>query len=426
MIWTVFKISALRLWNNKQELALAFALPVLFFSLFALVFSRGIGQPLSSVRVSFVDDDRTPESLAMIRAACQHAEIRPVTGLAHTHADWPIDRLARTLISRENAEVVVHIPAGFTTQDPQAPHLSIGLLNEGTNQIAHRLVQACLAEAIAMQFAEANMQSALQSRPQFSLASARRSILAEPTTSPRPSLPTHSLPTHSRPADGQPADGEPAEPQVFQSVNAFASNKHQPRVAMYAAGIAVMFLLFSASGTGASLLEEREAGTLNRLLSSRLNLTQLLLGKWFYMSALGVAQLGIMFLWGQLVFGVDLLGHLPGFVAIAGATSAASSSFALFLASICRSRQQLHAMSVVLILSMSAVGGSMIPRYIMSDSMKNLGKFTFNGWALDGFQKVFWYDLPIAAIRLELGVLLSITLILGIAARLLAQRWGAT
>ena len=73
---------------------------------------------------------------------------------------------------------------------------------------------------------------------------------------------------------------------------------------------------------------------------------------------------------------------------------------------------------------MSAVGGSMVPRYVMSESMKQLGKFTFNGWALDGFQKIFWYDLPLSAIRAEVGVLVAITLMLGLAARLLAQRWS--
>jgi ABC-2 type transport system permease protein len=218
---------------------------------------------------------------------------------------------------------------------------------------------------------------------------------------------------------------ESSEPAVFKSVNAFASNKHQPKVAMVAAGIAVMFLLFSANGAGASLLEEREAGTLGRLLSSRLSLNELLIGKWLYITGLGCTQLFVMFAWGQIVFQVDLMGHLAGFTAMTFATSAACASFALFLASLCKSRQQLHGVSVVLVLTMSAIGGSMVPRYIMSDSMKQLGKFTFNGWALDGFQKVFWYDLPLSEIRLEVLILLSITLLLGFVASILARRWGA-
>lgn len=410
MIWTVCQISILRLWNNKQELVLAFVVPMIFFSIFALVFSRGVGQTVSQVRVAFVDDDQSRESLAIIREACSHPEIKLVTGIGRTSTDWPIDKLSRTLISRRNVEVVVHIPHGFTTQNPDAPTLSIHLFNEGVNPIGHRLVQASLAESIAMQLSAISLAATKPVRPEVVFASTSTASTNAASNS-KPSTTTQGL--------------ESSEPAVFKSVNAFASNKHQPKVAMVAAGIAVMFLLFSANGAGASLLEEREAGTLGRLLSSRLSLNELLIGKWLYITGLGCTQLFAMFAWGQIVFQVDMTGHLAGFAAMTFATSAACASFALFLASLCKSRQQLHGVSVVLVLTMSAIGGSMVPRYIMSDTMKQLGKFTFNGWALDGFQKVFWYDLPLSEIRLEVFILLSITLLLGLVASILARRWGA-
>lgn len=410
MIWTVCKISILRLWNNKQELALAFAVPILFFSIFAVVFSRGVGQSVSQVRVAFVDDDHSRESIGVIRDACTHSEIKMVTGVGRTSAEWPIEKLSKTLLSRRGVEVVVHIPAGFTTQDPDAPTLSIHLFNEGVNPIGHRLVQASLAESIAMQLSKMSVAAAKSSNSEVVFANANSNV--------------SSVSNSSSKAFASAKSENDVEPTVFKSVNVFASNKHQPKVAMVAAGIAVMFLLFSANGAGASLLEEREAGTLNRLLSSRLTLSDLLIGKWLYITSLGCTQLLAMFVWGQLVFAVDLVGHLAGFAAMAFATSAACASFALFLASLCKSRQQLHGVSIVLVLTMSAVGGSMVPRYIMSDTMKQLGKFTFNGWALDGFQKVFWYDLSVNDIRLEIFILLVITLVLGLAANLLARRWS--
>jgi len=409
MIWTVCEISILRLWNNKQELALAFVVPMIFFSIFAMVFSRGVGQSVSQVRVAFVDDDHSSESIAIIREASTHPEIKLVTGVGRTSDGWPIEKLSRMLIIRFKVEVVVHIPAGFTAQDPDAPTLSIHLFNEGVNPIGHRLVQASLAESIAMQLSVMSLAGAKPTRSEVVFASASaNSVLNSNSNST----------TTAKNADF-------AEPSVFKSVNAFASNKHQPKVAMVAAGIAVMFLLFSANGAGASLLEEREAGTLGRLLSSRLTLNQLLIGKWLYITGLGCTQLLAMFAWGQLVFEVDLVGHFAGFAAMTFATAAACASFALFLASLCKSRHQLHGVSVVLVLTMSAVGGSMVPRYIMSDTMKQLGKFTFNGWALDGFQKVFWYDQPLSAIRLEVFILLAITLLLGLVASLMTRRWGA-
>lgn len=418
---TVFKISVLRLWNNRQELVLVFLVPIMFFSIFALIFSRGVGVSLAQVRVSFVDDDKSDASRALIKAACARDEIQPVAGIWRTSRDWSAEKLSKLLISQKSVEVVVHIPAGFTTQDPQAPHLSIGLFNEGTNPIAQRIVQAGLAESIAMLFAEANMVAVTGVQP--AVAKGNESPV-NPAVGDSRNTEVRRASTNTLKLTETEAGQSLDQPVVFQSIDAFASNKHQPKIAMYAAGIAIMFLLFSASGTGASLLEEREAGTLGRLLATRLSVTELMLGKWLYAVTLGTVQLIVMFAWGQLVFQVDLLGHLPGFAAMTIATTAACASFALFLATICRSRQQLHAVSVVLVLSMSAVGGSMIPRYIMSDSMKSLGKLTFNGWALDGFQKVFWYDLPITALRTELCVLASIAIVLGAGACHFAQRWS--
>jgi ABC-2 type transport system permease protein len=442
MIWTICKISILRLWNNKQELLLAFAVPVLFFTIFALIFSRGVGPSVSQVRVSFINDDGSPESRSIIYEACKHAEIIPVTGIGQTSSDWPIESLARSLISHREVEVVVYIPAGFTTQDPTSPNLSIQLFNQGINPIGHRLVQASLAESIAMQLATVNLTNLQAASPSQlnntglvstqATAPIRQAIDASPigtnltSSTIQPASFTQPLADHPRhDVTNATTNTQEKAQQVFESIDAFASNKHQPKVALAAAGIAVMFLLFSANGAGASLLEEREAGTLGRLLSSRLTLSQLLAGKWVYITLLGGTQLCVMFVWGALVFRLDLLGHLPGFLAMTLTTSAACASFALFLASACKSRQQLHGVSIILVLTMSAIGGSMVPRYIMSDSMRAIGKLTFNGWALDGFQKVFWYDLPLTALRSELSVLIGITLLLGAASRWMARRWMA-
>ncbi len=189
MIGTVFRISLLRLWNNKHEVVLALAVPIMFFSIFALIFSRGVGETVRQVRVTFVDDDKTLESRAIIQAACRHQEIQPTNGLWRTDADWPIEKLSKLLISQKAAEVVVHIPLGSPLRSASA-NLSIQLYNEGTNPIAHRVVQAGLAESIALQFAEANMEAAFAQRPAVQPASATR-LVTTPSTSTATSSPSH-------------------------------------------------------------------------------------------------------------------------------------------------------------------------------------------------------------------------------------------
>ena len=205
--------------------------------------------------------------------------------------------------------------------------------------------------------------------------------------------------------------------------NPQAASQENPRIAMYAAGIAVLFLLFSATGNAAALLEEAESGTLDRILVSRAGLFHIVSGKWLGIWILGCLQITVMFLWAEAVFRIQLFEHLAGFAVMTFSTAAATASFAMLLATVCKSRAQLNAASVVIILSMSAVGGSMIPRFAMSDRMKEIGKWTFNAWALDGYQKVFWFQSPVSSLRMEVTVLLGSSLVLGLMTLVLSRRW---
>ena len=170
-------------------------------------------------------------------------------------------------------------------------------------------------------------------------------------------------------------------------------------VSFYAAGVGVMFLLFSMVGSaGTVLLDEVDSGTLERLLSTKLGMSGILLAKWAFLVLVGCAQLSVMFLWGALVFGLPLFSHVPGFVVMTVVTAAAAAALALMLATIARSRGQLSGFSTILILTMSALGGSMFPRFLMSETMQKIGLVTFNAWALDGYLKVFWRERAALAI----------------------------
>ncbi|MBA2303231.1 MAG: ABC transporter permease, partial [Acidobacteria bacterium] len=195
-------------------------------------------------------------------------------------------------------------------------------------------------------------------------------------------------------------------------------------ISFYAAGIGVMFLLFSCvAGAGGALLDEVEAGTLERLLSTRLSMTRLLLAKWLFLVIVGAAQLTVMFLWGWLAFQLPLTSHLPGFIVMTAITAAAAAALGLVLATIARSRAQLSGFSTILILTMSALGGSMFPRFLMSETMQKIGLLTFNGWALDGYLKVFWRDASLWQLWPQVLVLTTLTIVFLSGARLLARRW---
>ena len=200
-------------------------------------------------------------------------------------------------------------------------------------------------------------------------------------------------------------------------------NKNNPMISFYAAAIGVMFLLFTASGAAGALLDEAESGTLDRVLSSRVTMTSLLLGKLSYNSLLAFSQLVVMFLWGWAVFKLDFWSHIPGFIVMGVCTAVAVASFGMLLASICRTRAQLGALSTLVILIMSSIGGSMFPRFLMPDAMQKAGLLTINAWAIDGFTKIFWRDEPISHLWPQVLVLLTIAIVLFAIARRVARRW---
>jgi ABC-2 type transport system permease protein len=200
----------------------------------------------------------------------------------------------------------------------------------------------------------------------------------------------------------------------------------------YAAGLGVMFLLFSVTTAGGALLEEERRGTLQRMLAADIRMSTILLGNWLFFASLGFIQVAMMFVWGAIIFGIDLwtTNHLVGFLLMTVATASAAAAFGLILATVCRTPAQLNGFGTIIVLIMSALGGSMVPRFVMPSFLDTTSKFTFNGWALDGYLKVFWYDDPThtvgqTALRLlpELAVLLGTTLLFMAIARLLARRW---
>lgn len=74
---------------------------------------------------------------------------------------------------------------------------------------------------------------------------------------------------------------------------------------------------------------------------------------------------------------------------------------------------------------MSALGASMFPRFLMSETMQKSGLLRFNGWALDGYLKVFWRNASVWQLWPQVLVLALFAAIFMTLARVFARRWEA-
>jgi ABC-type Na+ efflux pump permease subunit len=181
------------------------------------------------------------------------------------------------------------------------------------------------------------------------------------------------------------------------------------------AGTAILMLLFSVAGVGTSILEEKENGTINRLLYSPLKASTILYSKMLFAFFISILQLTAMFLFAWLILNMDLSVNIPGLILMIISTSFAVSSLGIFLAAVAKTRQQAQNLSTIIILVMSAIGGSMIPLFIMPSILQKIALLSVNYWGIQGFYDLFWRNLPLEAILPKILILMSIGIVMTMA-----------
>jgi ABC-2 type transport system permease protein len=436
---TLMRIGLLNLKRDRVALLLTFVLPIVFFSIFATIFSGMGGGGMKAVRIALVDEDASEASRRFVQALAADASLK-VTTRPETSPELLNREQAIELVRNGELPVALIIPRGFgETVGLFTPDSTpIDLVYDEADLVAPQVVTGLMQKAAMTAAPDLMARRGIEMFEKYGggLTPKQREAMdfflpqlrALGTSAPATSA---SSPTTTE-AESSGFSG----PVRVAAIGVHSGNVAQERslIAFYAAQIGVMFLLFSMAGAAGTFLEEEESGALERLLTTRLGMTRIVFAKWLYIAALGFVQVTVMFLWGWAVFKLDLftLHHVVGFVVMATFTAAAAAAFGIVLATACRSRAQLGGVSTLVILAMSAAGGSMIPRIFMSDTMQTIGLGTFNAWALDGFQKVFWYENAtdtvvdmLAGLWPQLAVLSGLTVIFLVASRLLARRWEA-
>lgn len=435
MIARLLGIAFTQLRRDRAALVLTFVLPLVFFSIFAVIFGgMGGAGGLPKAEVVIVDEDGSAES-ARLASAITAEESFTGPGKEAPRPVMVADReVARRWVREGDCDVAVVLSAGLGAAlgsfDPSAPPILL-YADTVANPVAYQVVQGLLQKIVMT-----GMPDIMLARGVGLFETYAGPLTEQQKTAMEKILP--QLETEAADsADGTAEAGSTAAAGAMMSpVTVTVEDvsrqdetvaRRQRMVAFQAAAIGVMFLLFSVVASANSLLQEEETGTLERLLNSDLTMGRLLVAYWAWAALLGFFQVSVMFVWGWAVFGLDLWtpAHLTGFMVMTAATVAAASAFGLVLGTACRSRAQLSSLSTIVILAMSALGGSMVPRFILRDNplLDKLGLVTFNAWAIDGYQKVFWYQTGLLSLWPQVLMLLVIAVVSFTAARLFARRW---
>jgi ABC-2 type transport system permease protein len=422
LIAAIVRTAIVSLRRDRGALALSFILPVVFFSIFAVIFG-GRRDTTPKVKVLVVDEDHSNAAHRLVQGLQEEGslvvETRPAPGNGAEQPEYTA-ATAEDAVKTGTAPVAVIIPHGFGENPisfgpPDTDRPKIQLLEDSSDVVAPQVVSGLLQKIAMTSLPDVMAEQGFKYIDQFAggLTREQRERIEQSLGQLR-----------DRQEGAASGFGNASGGIVAVTTRAvIGQDKNNPMVSFYAAAIGVMFLLFTASGAAGALLDETESGTLDRVLSSRVTMTTLMLGKLTFNSLLAFSQLVLMFLWGWAVFRLDLWSHIPGFIVMGVSSALAVAAFGILLASICHSRAQLGALSTLVILVMSSVGGSMFPRFLMPEAMQKAGLLTINAWAIDGFTKVFWRDEPVSHLWLQISVLLAIAVLLFGIARRVARRW---
>ncbi len=377
MTLAILRAAFLLLLRDRGALLMALVVPVVFFMIFAEIFATAAGDQLQ-LRIALVDEVKSDESTRLLAALTAEPAIRPVPGELTRES-------ARDLVRRGTADVGLIIRADgealATAAGLAAPPLL--LLVDPSRSVTATVLTGQLQRAY------------FTALPDLAVGRVAELIGTEFTTftpEQQAEIAVGLKDLRNRAGTEQPAGWTFDE--LVERDNVAGQNAALNNVAYYAGAVAFMFLLFAAAQSALGILDDQEAGILDRIAAGPGGIDVVINGRFLFIVLQGLVQTCLIFGVAWLAYGVDLPGNLGPWAMISLSSAVLAAGLGLLLVTACETRAQAQVLPTVVILIMSAIGGSMVPRFFMPHWLQQLGWATPNTWALEAYSGVFWRSEP--------------------------------
>lgn len=374
MITTVARVMWLALLRDRGALVLAFVLPPLMFLVFAEVFS-GAGESDLEMRVAVLDQAGTPLTGRITDAIVQLDGIVRVPDGSGSSPSGVAELEALVRAGQADAALWLRAePDDNLDADP--PVVVIGDASRG------------LAAAVVT----GRVQRVLQSEfPALGVARAASLVdaLAGPFTEEQQDALDLAL-SELDPTVLEDEEGDTSQDGLVAQRLLGGGREIDDGVSYYAGAVAILFLLFAAMQGALSFIDERTSGIMDRLVAGPGGYTVVVIGKGLFLTLQGLAQATLIFAVAWWLYGIDWFGHFGPWLVTAVLAAAVAAWLGLLLAALCSSRQQAQTASAFVVLILSAIGGSMMPRFLMPGWLREIGWFTPNAWVIESWHGIFW------------------------------------
>jgi ABC-2 type transport system permease protein len=387
MIVTMLRVMALSLIRDRGALVLAFVLPPVIFVIFAAIFTvtTNDGLPLKVALGKAASGDIWDRFEQVLR---DDPSLRLLASTSSNQAD------VSRQIERGVADVGLFIKGN--QDDPGAAPLVV--LVDPSKPLTGAILAGQIQKLVARQMPDLALSQMIPT-----IETLAGGFTAEQSARLKKTMAEFAGATTGQASSNTPGLVETAFVGRLENANA--------AVTYYAGAVAILFLLFSAMQSSAILIEERTSGILDRIAVVPSGPEMVVCGKFLFLTVQGVMQAGLIFIAAAVAYDVNVMSHLWLWLIITIAAAMAASGLALAVVTTCTTKQQAQTISTFVVLICSAVGGSMVPRFMMPPWLQDLGSFTPNAWVIEAYHGVLWREEALSELLPELGSLLTLAVI---------------
>jgi ABC-2 type transport system permease protein len=394
------------LWRDRQALTLLFMMPVFFILVMSLalegVFEAGSkGRPIG---VLVVDQDKgalVEQTLFDLKRLEGVTLIETIDGMTLTR------ERAEQLIQKGKYPLVLLFEKGFSERICKAP-------NDSTGEMATvRFVSDPATNLQLLASVKGAIRSVIERRAFLENLTHRLKKEFETSTAGLPALAKDLVNLSAgkrfdRILSEAPSGERGQAPVLFVSTSpqGFRPGRRPTATEQNVPAYTIFGVFFIVLTLASSFVQEKKEGTFQRLLVAPLPKMVLLIGKLLPYYLVNLIQIVLMFAVGVILFGIHL-GNLPALIVVSLALAAAANGLGLFVAALGKTEAQVNGFSVLLAITLAALGGMMVPTFIMPEFMKTLSLFTPHAWALAGYHDIIIRGLGVKQVVLEVEVLLG-------------------
>lgn len=375
-----------RMLANRGELGFAIALPIVLFALMYAAFGSGEG---FSATANIVDLDGGAPARELVR---QLDALESVTVEEWTEAE------ADAALDDSDILLAVIIPPGFSQAWNEGGQPRIIFQQRGYGGDEGQVV-AGLVQGLAAQLGQApRLRNLTAAALTAGAASGDAGAAASGDMIDAAAIDAEV---------GRQLAAARARPPVLVELRRLGGAADDPLLRMLP-GVLVMFLMFAVTLGAQALVDERFNGTLERLLTTRLSVNQLFLGKFLAGLLRSAFQVVLLLALALILLRV---GGVAGFfqsLAFLAATAAAVNAIGLVIAGLARTREQAIWGAVFITMAMTVFGGAFFD-VGEQGPLAVVAQFTISHYAIESVRQILVDGAGLGQQWPGLGVMAGVT-----------------